>query len=213
MSILRRVRRFVEKGSACALCGARDTSTIPYLCPECERDLLKDAHPVKVSESDLSGWACGIYGGGMKELILRYKHGEETYLAATLAHALMAVGMEKGLFEKRTLVRIPMTTRERARRGHDPMGAIFEEMRDTLGRAMEELRLEKTRHTRPQSSLGEVERRKNLLGAFCVPPTEKISPRVLIIDDVLTTGSTLRECEKVLRQSGVKDICFLTLAD
>lgn len=149
----------------------------------------------------------------MKELILRYKHGEETYLAATLAHVLMEVGMKKGLFEERTLVRIPMTRRERARRGHDPMGAIFEEIKETLGRNMEELPLEKIRHTRPQSSLGEEERRDNLLGAFRVRPTEKIPPRVLLIDDVLTTGATLRECEKVLRQSGVKDISFLTLAD
>jgi ComF family protein len=73
--------------------------------------------------------------------------------------------------------------------------------------------LMRTRWTTPQAGLGGRERRRNLAGAFQVGDGEKIlAKKILLVDDVFTTGSTVNECAKVLRQSGAADIQVLTLA-
>ena len=63
--------------------------------------------------------------------------------------------------------------------------------------------LYRIRNTRPQKSLNDTERIRNLKGAFAVAGKEKVKAKVLIIDDIYTTGSTIRRCAKMLRLAGV----------
>ena len=74
--------------------------------------------------------------------------------------------------------------------------------------------LRKTADVQAQSQIGSFEERKaNIEGAYCVADEELVSgKRVLLIDDVVTTGATLSECAKVLKQSGAKDVVCATLA-
>lgn len=72
--------------------------------------------------------------------------------------------------------------------------------------------LEKIKKTAPQSSLSGTARRANLGGAFRVHPGIHLPRSVLLIDDVLTTGATLRECATVLRLHGVRSVYGLTIA-
>ena len=76
-----------------------------------------------------------------------------------------------------------------------------------------ESNLIRTRLTTPQVELDRKERRRNVKGAFGVKKPEEIKGKsLLLIDDVRTTGATLKECHKVLRQAGAKEIHILTLA-
>lgn len=72
--------------------------------------------------------------------------------------------------------------------------------------------LRRLRDTRPQSTLSGAERLTNLNGAFAADPALVRGQRVLLVDDVCTTGSTLRECAKTLRQSGAEAVDVLVLA-
>jgi predicted amidophosphoribosyltransferase len=77
--------------------------------------------------------------------------------------------------------------------------------------------LKRTKHTKPQVGLESWERKKNIHGAFSLSPdvlTERytLDANVLLVDDVWTTGSTLKECCYVLKRGGVKKVWAITLA-
>lgn len=73
--------------------------------------------------------------------------------------------------------------------------------------------LRRTRYTQSQAGLNETERQANLKGSFRVRRSEELAgKRILLIDDVLTTGATLRVAAGVLKQSGVARVAALTLA-
>jgi ComF family protein len=74
--------------------------------------------------------------------------------------------------------------------------------------------LARQRHTPPQTSLRtSKERRDNVKGAFTVPRPELVEGKsVLLIDDVFTTGATVKECAKVLRRAGAREVNILTVA-
>lgn len=72
--------------------------------------------------------------------------------------------------------------------------------------------LEKTNRTHSQVGLGGNDRRLNLLNAFKIDPKAIIPPKIILIDDVYTTGATLNECAKVLKENGAKKVIGLTIA-
>jgi ComF family protein len=73
--------------------------------------------------------------------------------------------------------------------------------------------LVRLRSTRPQVELSGHERVENVRGAFCLlRPSEVRDKRVLLVDDVFTTGATMNECAKVLKDAGARSVTVLTLA-
>jgi ComF family protein len=75
------------------------------------------------------------------------------------------------------------------------------------------LTLSRSRWTEPQTNLRRTERRKNIKGAFSLRYPEKIKGRkILLVDDVFTTGATANECARVLTKAGAEFVDVLTLA-
>jgi predicted amidophosphoribosyltransferase len=74
--------------------------------------------------------------------------------------------------------------------------------------------LKKIRHTPPQSTLGHApQRRANVLGAYRIAaPAEIAGKRIILLDDVVTTGATASECAKVLLTAGAKEVLLATVA-
>jgi predicted amidophosphoribosyltransferase len=72
--------------------------------------------------------------------------------------------------------------------------------------------MRRTRNTRSQVELSAEERRLNVRGAFQAVPEIVSGKRVLLVDDVTTTGSTIKECAKALRMAGASSVFCLTLA-
>lgn len=107
----------------------------------------------------------------------------------------------------------PLSDKRRRERGYDQARLLAEHTAKCLGaKAVSTLR--KVRDTPAQSSLqGAEARRANILGAYTCPVPELVrGKRILLIDDVVTTGATLSECARVLRTAGAAEVVCATLA-
>lgn len=110
------------------------------------------------------------------------------------------------------IIPVPLHTRRQKERGFNQAVLIARSLSRLTDYPVQAI-LQRTRYTKPQAKLGESERHRNIDGAFVVRPTLEMTPLCgILVDDVLTTGSTLSECASVLRQAGVKHIIAVALA-
>ena len=159
-------------------------------------------------------WASALwYEGQVRESFLRFKFGGCRFYAAYygpwLAHAV-----QKQLGEKFDLMTyVPISRLRRRKRGYDQTLLLAE----AAGRELNMTpvcTLKKRSFVKPQSrTLGPEERQRNIRGAFRVVDAEAVEgKRVLLIDDVLTTGATVSEASRVLLEAGAKSVDVATLA-
>ncbi len=143
----------------------------------------------------------------MRHSLLRYKfYGKRNY-APSYAR-LLAAKLLREYPEGFDLVTwVPVSTLRRIRRGYDQVELIARALAPELGLQAMPL-LKKTRNNPPQSSLTDYShRRANVLGIYRVRKEAEISgKRILLIDDVLTTGATAGECARVLLTAGAKEV-------
>lgn len=111
------------------------------------------------------------------------------------------------------LVPVPMSDRGRLERGFDHAYELCRDIARRVERCSVAPLLEKTRETPRQATLPAEARKTNLSGVFAVrAPVPSSSAHIVVIDDVVTTGATFRESERVLRSAGVERIRCLALA-
>lgn len=153
----------------------------------------------------------GSYQGNLAELIRAFKFGGERALAGELADYLLELAAhDPQISGAQAITFVPMTARARRARGFNQTELLARRLGRRLELPVIKV-LAKLRETRLQVELGGRERRENLSGAFAArhdPRYEKI----LLIDDVYTTGATLAECSQALAIAGYSQIYALTLA-
>lgn len=104
------------------------------------------------------------------------------------------------------IVPVPLSRERLRERGFNQALELARPIARALERPLLPRLLIRARHTIAQSSLGRRERLRNVRGAFALAPGQKPPLHVALLDDVLTTGATLRECAKVLRRAGATTI-------
>lgn len=109
------------------------------------------------------------------------------------------------------VIPVPMTKRSLLRRGFNQSALIAREISKWKGMPLDIDCLQKTKETAPQVGLRAEERMKNLRGAFSVSDDLR-GKKVLLVDDVMTTGTTLRECSKALLKAGAESVACLVIA-
>jgi len=156
--------------------------------------------------------AVGQYRGVLRKLIgeLKYKQnkGSLDYI-----HVFLMETLRMEAFETIDIVvPVPLYKDKQKKRGFNQAELIFRLWSETRGYFWLNA-LERIRPTAPQYQLHVNERRKNMKGAFVVKYGEALTgKRILLVDDILTTGSTLRECAVVLKKAGAAEIQALVLA-
>lgn len=152
------------------------------------------------------------YGGDVRESIHRFKFGGLSFYAETYGE-LVAECVKENLDEEFDLITWPSLSAPRLRkRGYDQAGLMAEKVSRELGGSV--VRTLKKKDVAAQSGTGNMEkRRKNIAGAYTVLDDDLVrGKRFLLIDDVITTGSTLSECARMLRLSGAEKVVCASLA-
>jgi competence protein ComFC len=107
------------------------------------------------------------------------------------------------------MIPVPLHPARKRERGYNQSDLIANSISRELGIKNESHLLERTRQTQTQTSFDAEGRKKNISGAFSLernPPDSVSGKNILLIDDVITTGSTIRECAKVLKENGAAEV-------
>jgi len=209
----------------CVLCEKHGS----FLCQACEESLPRaDGRRCDVCWLPMRGAACEAcaehptantrlrsvyrYEGGVRTLVHAFKFRGQSSLAKTLAARLAAAYGGHGL-EVDVLVPVPLSAARKRGRGYNQAALLAHELSREIGVPVVGT-LRKTRNAPPQTqSATAEERRSNVIGAFGVErPDEVAGRRVLLIDDVATTGATLNACAAELLEAGAGEVSGLTLA-
>jgi len=106
-----------------------------------------------------------------------------------------------------------MLKNKKAKRGYNQTEIIAKDISKKLRIKLEKNNLIKIKDTKKQSTLNKKEREKNVKDAFAIRNTKNIvSKKVILFDDIYTTGNTVNECSKILKEAGAEEIVVLTIA-
>ncbi len=205
-------REVFDGERVCADC----MKTLPFndgaICPLCGRAVGEAGVCLECKEKPLAvrkARSVFRYEGEAARLVLRFKRGER-YLYRLLALLISPMILEE-FPESELLVGVPMTKHAKKRRGYDQIALLTQEVSRMTGLPVLE-GVYKVHESVEQKSLGRREREENLEGCFRV---EKGAPvkgkRVLVIDDALTTGSTVSELARTLFKAGASAVDAATL--
>ena len=185
-----------------------------HLCGKCIASINHNAMPpFELDDSRVKAYSACLYDEALKELIHKFKYKGKTALAGIFSKLMIDYIKDNPEIAKVDLVTVVPLHRERLREREFNQsfliaGPVSKEHSLILTNI-----LEKTRKTRYQNELLKNERLKNLKGAFDISPKADIKDKnILLIDDIMTTGSTLGECAKTLLNGGAKSVKCFTLA-
>lgn len=190
--------------SRCALCSILGDAPV---CPACASDFDPSRPFVVFGDGDLAYRAAIYrYEGRAAQAVRRLKYDRATSLAAPLA-AWVREAYDQLDVHPEAVVPVPIHPARRRRRGFNQAELLCEALpRDLVRPAL----LRRIRRTRPQVGLNYNQRSKNLTGAFAAAGVA--GKRILLVDDVLTSGQTARECAKTLLAAGAVEVGILAFA-
>lgn len=214
----------------CAICGSDSSGgPAPGICSTCwrKREKIVDptcpicGRPLTIADNrdnDVCGTCLAhrppyaahtgvyLYSGPVRTLVLLYKEGKRYALASLLAGAVVRrVRSRWPDVEWTEVTFIPGLMRRRLSRGFDPAALIALNVAKRMGLSFS-VRLKMKKAVKPQKGLPASKRRENIRGAFALEgPAKRVKGvKLLLVDDVLTTGSTMREGATVLKKAGAE---------
>ncbi|MBI2039665.1 ComF family protein [Candidatus Microgenomates bacterium] len=203
----------------------RDIKQTDLVCPRCERLAVGgQTHPVCRRKYGLDGlWSLGIYQDSLRSAIqqLKYKGIKDLaeilmditieYWAKYQPFVLDQIKKDQGVGW--VVIPVPLYWWRANSRGFNQSSLIGQILSKKLGLGYCD-GLKRIRYTRSQAKLKGKQRKQNISGAFEISSDYTLSPKpyTLLIDDVWTTGSTLRECCWILKRAGAKKVWAITLA-
>lgn len=193
-------RRLTRNGTAvCRECGKRYPDRPRGQCERLLDRSLRCLSPLR-------------YDGDVRRALLRYKFGGATSCAPVLACYMQKCLDESGI-SCDSITWVPLSAKRLRSRGYDQARLLAEALAKAEGLPCPPL-LKKQRHTVAQSGLRTREQRqRNAEGAYCaLDPAGIKGRRILLVDDIVTSGATLRECARMLRRAGAASVTAITAA-
>ena len=182
------------------------------ICTSCRRELPYCEGKVRRVPRSAATVAVFWYEDDVREAILRYKFGGRVQYAHAFGR-LLAMKIAAAETEYDLICHVPVSRARKAKRGYDQAEQLAKAVGEELGCKPRKL-LKKIRNNPAQSGIRSVEQRQaNVLGVYrCADPAAVRDQRILLIDDVTTTGATLSECCKTLLDAGAAQVSCAALA-
>ena len=197
----------------CVLCGALLEKEETDLCRHCRVEAPECA-VYSTKFSFLDSWtAVWYYEDPVRGSVLRYKFSSARHYADCYGRMLAMRLLERFPEGFDCLTWVPISRLRKFRRGYDQVELLARAVGRELG--MEPVRLlKKIRNNRPQSGIsGQAERRANVLGVYRLKASADVeNKKILLLDDVITTGATAGECARVLLTGGASEVHFGAVA-
>lgn len=224
------LRMFLAAG--CAVCDRKTTQTF---CVDCYRQIKSEFYPTSSQlansqlarnphsdvSNELAVGSLGTYQGTLKQAILSLKYKERPEVAHCLG-VVMAESWQRQISQwpgPLYAIPIPLHSNRLAQRGYNQAALIARAFCQASDLCLAEHALIRCADTKPQHQLGSDARQENLASAFELSAAWQkkqrrsgVSPNVLLIDDIYTTGATARSAAMTLREAGVSVLGILTLA-
>ena len=199
----------------CVFCHGILSEDEERVCDKCAGSVRISSEPY--SARNLDGlisfcYAPLTYMGDVKESLHRFKFGGNSFYAETYADAICS-SLSPDRLPCDVITWVPLSRARLRKRGYDQAGLIAQKISEELGITCVRT-LKKTKNVRPQSSIKDpAVRVKNISGVYEAVNTEFISgKRILLVDDIITTGATVSECARTLAAAGAADIAVVAAA-
>lgn len=201
-------RNCVEKihpilGARCKKCG-KPVGSEEEFCRDCSR----------TRHSFDRGFAPYGYHGELEASLMRFKYHERQEYAGFYAHAaFFYVGKQIQRRNPEVLVPVPLHPARQRQRGYNQAEVFAEKLAEEMELPMNARLIRRVKKTKRQKELGPAERRKNLEGAFALAkPGQMKYCRILLVDDIYTTGSTVDAIASLLKVNGAEQVDFVCAA-
>lgn len=155
-----------------------------------------------------------IYEDPLKKVLMKFKYKRRLHLSRPLGE-IMAKYVRSNFDISRVdfIIPVPLHHKRQSERGFNQAEALSHELSRHFGIPTVSGILHRIRETAPQFNLPPKDRYNNVKGAFAVNNCSFLrDKRVLLLDDIYTTGSTISECTRVLKETGTRDVHVLTLS-
>jgi len=197
---------FADNDALCWKCGAITEATVRedrrkmIRCGRCDADSFTAAR------------ACGLYEGVLRASVLGLKR--EPHVGRRLRETMIRAHRRAPIADSDLIIPVPLHAKRETERGHNQAAVLARELARATGLELDELVLVRRAYTeRHRAGMDARARRDSVAGAFEVRlPKHICGRRVLLIDDVFTTGATVSECAEVLKSAGAADVFVLTIA-
>ncbi|MBE7027770.1 MAG: ComF family protein [Ruminococcaceae bacterium] len=198
----RKVRYISEFDSVCRKC-SRPIEDGNIICPLCQ---------VSTYFFD-AALSCAVYENDIRNALLSYKFGDQRYRYREFAQMILSsLASSPHFMQTDVICSVPISNKRRKKRGFDHIHPISKYISAKTGIPYAKGAIVKIKDVPPQSKLSFKERRLSVAGVFKVAlPSAVRGKSVILIDDILTTGSTVSEISKILKRAGAKRVVVLTI--
>lgn len=209
----------------CGICGKLNEN---YLCGRCNLELQKSAQFQVDSYITEAGFKRKHfdehiyffqYQGLIREQIINYKFNDEAYKYRAISNFILKnfILKDSNIFRKFNeydiIIPVPISKKRLKGRGYNQAELVAKPIAKALEKRISTKCLYKSKNIVAQSTLNKEERKQNIKGAYGIKNKEELlNKKVLLIDDIYTTGSTANECCRILENEGTSKVGVMTIA-
>lgn len=197
----------------CGICGKR-IFYHSYTCTNCLSILKCYRERIIYSPNNFCDFMMNLYEykGIIKNQIWKFKFREAKYIGKTFAE-LISLKIKELKLEFDVIIPVPISVKRYLERGYNQSYEVSKYIGKFLNKKVLKNILIKIKNNKRQSDLNIEERKINTIGVYDVICPEKIKgKKVLLVDDIYTTGATVNECAKILKLYGAEKIIVITIA-
>ena len=201
----------------CGICGKISPE---YLCTKCNLKLKKEAiWKIDQNQNTQNNYNERIsifpYKGIIRDLLLKYKFKEKSYLYKTIVNFL--IKNEKIIAKIQnydTMIPVPISNKRKNQRGYNQSLLIAKELTKNTNLKLDKNSLYKKIDTKEQNKLNKEQRKTNIQNAYELKNEQILkNKKILLLDDIYTTGSTVNSCCKTLKQAKPKEIGIFVICE